>query len=256
MKSVFRVGVMVLAAVLAVGVVADSAFGQQPGGRGRGRGGFGGGFGGGNPVTAVLQDENVRKELDLVDEQISKLREITEKMQEDTRAQFQGFDFGSLRDLSEDERTARFAEMRKKGEEVAAAAQKDIDAVLLPHQRERLKQLVVQWQMRGSVEQALRTGPLGEELGVTAEQKEKIEAKQDEVQAAMNEKIAKLRQEAQEELISVLNPDQQAKLKGMIGAPFTFSQPQFGRGGDGRGDAGRGRGDAGRRGRRGAGDNN
>ncbi len=129
-------GVLVVS-VLAVGVLADSAF-AQPGGRGRGGRGGGGGFGGQGGATNLLQDENVRKELDLVDEQIGKLREIADKMQEDMRAQFQGFDFGSLRDLSEEERNARFAEMRKKGEEVAASAQKEIDGVLLPHQRERL----------------------------------------------------------------------------------------------------------------------
>ncbi len=253
MKSVIRVGVLVLVGVLAVGVLADSSFGQQPGGRGRGRGSFGGfgggfgGFGGQNNVTAVLQDENARNELDLVEEQISKIREIGEKLREDTQSQYEGFDFRSLGDLSPEERDAKFAPIRKKVEEVNAAAQKDIDAVLLPHQRERLKQLVVQWQMRGGAERALRFGPLGEELSVTDEQKEKLEAKNDEVQAALNEKIAKLRQDADADLISVLSPEQQAKLKGMIGTPFTFSQPQFS--GFGGGDGGRGRGDGGRRGR-------
>jgi hypothetical protein len=54
----------------------------QPGGRGGrgGRGGFGGfggggfGGGGGGGVSALLQDEAVRTELDLVDDQITKLQ--------------------------------------------------------------------------------------------------------------------------------------------------------------------------------------
>ena len=254
MRTVLRVA-LILASVAVVGMLADSAFGQ-PGGRGGrgGRGGFGGGgFGGGQGgATALLQDENVRKELDLVDEQVSKLRDIGEKMQEDMRAQFAGFDFGSLRDLPEEERNARFAEMRKKGEEVAASAQKEIDGVLLPHQRERLKQIMVQSQMRGGADRALTDGTLAEELGITEEQKAALAKKQEEVQAAMQEKLAKIRQEAQDELLSVLTPAQQAKLKGLIGQPFTFSQPQFGggqggRGGDGgRGGRGRGGNDGGR----------
>jgi hypothetical protein len=114
MRTVLRVALIVVG-VLAIGL-ADSASGQQPGGRGRGRGNFGGGFGGfggGGGVTQLLQDENVRKELDLVDEQISKLGDLSAKLREDMQAQFQGFDFGSLRDLSEEERNARFAEIRK-----------------------------------------------------------------------------------------------------------------------------------------------
>jgi Spy/CpxP family protein refolding chaperone len=258
MRTVLRVA-LVVAFALCVGIAADSAFGQ-PGGRGGrgGRGGFGGGFGGGpggGGATQLLQDENVRRELDLVDEQVSKLRDIATKLQEDMQAQFQGFDFGSLRDLSEEERNARFAEMRKKGEEVAASAQKEIDGVLLPHQRERLKQLMVQSQMRFGADRALTSGTLAEELGITEEQKETLAKKQEEVQQSLQEKMAKLRQEAQDELLSVLTPTQQAKLKSMVGEPFTFAQPQFGGAGGGGFGGGRGGfgGDAGGRGGRGRG---
>jgi Spy/CpxP family protein refolding chaperone len=251
MRTVLRV-LLVMAFALCLGAMADSAFGQ-PGGRG-GRGGFGGGFGGGagGGATQLLQDENVRKELDLVDEQVSKLRDIATKMQEDMQAQFQGFDFGSLRDLSEEERNARFAEMRKKGEEVAASAQKEIDGVLLPHQRERLKQLMVQSQMRFGADRALTSGTLAEELGITEEQKAALAKKQEEVQASLQEKMAKLRQEAQDELLSVLTPAQQAKLKSMVGETFTFAQGGPGGFGGGRGGFG---GDASGRGGRGRGGN-
>jgi hypothetical protein len=253
MRTVLRVAVVVVG-ILAVGVLADSAFGQ-PGGRG-GRGGRGGGFGGGGfgggGATALLQDENVRKELDLVDEQISKLRDVGDKLQEDTRAEFQGFDFGSLQGLSPEERDERFAPIRKKVEEINAAAQKEVDAVLLPHQRERLKQIMVQSTMRFGADRALTSGTLAEDLGITQEQKDALAKKQQEVQASMQEKMAKLRQEAEDELLSVLTPTQQAKLKSMIGQPFTFSQPQFG--GPGGGGFGGGRGGDGGRGGRGGND--
>lgn len=267
MRTVLRVA-LVVALALCMGLAADSAFGQQPGGRGGrgGRGGFGGGGFGGPPggggATQLLQDENVRRELDLVDEQVSKLRDIATKLQEDMQAQFQGFDFGSLRDLSEEERNARFAEIRAKGEEVAAAAQKEIEGVLLPHQRQRLEQLMVQSQMRFGADRALTSGTLAEKLGITEEQKEALAKKQEEVQASLQEKLAKLRQEAQDELLSVLTTEQQAKLKSMIGEPFTFAQggpggPGGGFGGPGGGGFGGGRGgfggDAGGRGGRGRG---
>src|SRR5262245_13689662 len=133
MRSVIRCSMFTVAALTVIALCADSAIAQQPGRGGRGgRGGFGGGFGGGGGVTQLLQDESVRTELDLVDEQVSKLTEISGKLRDDIQAATQGFDFGSLRDLSEDERNARFAEIREKNEKVVAEAQKEIDAVLLP----------------------------------------------------------------------------------------------------------------------------
>ncbi|MEX2173405.1 MAG: hypothetical protein WD872_03530 [Pirellulaceae bacterium] len=247
MKTVFHAGILGLT-VLAVGLMTDSTDAQQRPGRG-GRGGAPGGFGGqpGGGVTGLLQDENVRKELDLVDEQVTKLREIGDKLQEESRGQF---DFGALRELSEDERNARLAEMREKTQKLSEAAQREINEVLLPHQRERLNQIQVQSQMRFGADRALASGTLAENLGITDEQKEKLEAKQREVQAALQEQIEKLRAESQNELFSVLSPEQQAKLKQMIGAPFTFSQPAFGGGLGGRGgEGGRGDREGGERGR-------
>jgi Spy/CpxP family protein refolding chaperone len=261
MRSVIRGSLFAIAALAVIAVCAGPAL-AQPGGRGGrgGRGGFGGfgggGFGGGGGSTALLQDESVRTELDLVDEQITKLQEIAAKIREDVQASFQGIDFGSFRDLSEEERNARMAEIREKAEKVQAEGQKEIDAVLLPHQRERLKQLMVQSQLRFGPDRALSSGTLAEELGITDAQKEQLQAKQQEIETALREKIAKLQTEARDELFSVLTTEQQAKLKAMIGKPFTFTGGPGGpggfggggfggggfggRGGDGGGDGGRG----------------
>ncbi len=264
MRSVLRSSMFAIAALAVIALCVGPALGQQPGGRGGrgGRGGFGGGFGGGGfggggGVTALLQDEAVRTELDLVDEQVTKLQEIGTKIREDVQASFQGIDFGSFRDLSEDERNARMAEIREKADKITAEGQKEIDAVLLPHQRERLKQLQVQSQMRFGADQALSRDPLAKDLGITEAQKEQLQAKQQEIEAALNEKIAKLRTEAREELFKVLTTEQQAKLTAMIGKPFTFTggpggPPGFGGGGGFGGRGGEGApGAPGGRGRRG-----
>ena len=234
MRNVFRGLIVALAALALVAAAGDVSFAQRPrgdGGRGGpgGRGGFGfggpGGAGGGG-ITQLLQDENVRKELDLEAEQVKSLTEIGNTLREELDAQRQGFDFGSLRDLSEEQRNAKLAEIRQQSEKITSSAQKKIEEVLLPPQLERLKQIEVQSRMRFGAEQALTNGPLAEELKITDEQKEKLAKKQEEVQAALQEKIAKLRQEAQEELFSVLDPSQQDELKKKIGKPFTFSAPQ------------------------------
>ncbi len=273
MRSLIRSSMFAVAVLAVIAISASPAFAQQPGGRGGrgGRGGFGGfggggfgGFGGGGGVTQLLQDENVRTELDLVDEQTSKLTEIAGKLREDVQGVFQGVDFGSLRDLSDQERDARNAEIGEKVAKINAEGQKEIDAVLLPHQRERLKQLQVQSQMRFGADRALASNPLAEDLGITEDQKQQLADKQREIQTALQEKIAKLQVEARDELFTVLSTEQQAKLKAMIGKPFTFAGGGFGGfggagGGFGGRDGGRGRGDGdGGRGRRGQrqGDNN
>jgi hypothetical protein len=113
--------------------------------------------------------------------------------------------------------------------------------------------------MRFGADQALSRDPLAKDLGITEAQKEQLEAKQREIQAALQEKIAKLQTEAREELFTVLTTEQQAKLKAMTGKPFTFTGGGFGGGFGGRGGDGGfgGRGDGGGRGRRGRqGDNN
>jgi hypothetical protein len=96
-------------AIVAIAVLSMSsvAFAQ----RGRGGPGGGGGLFGGGQTNGLdlLGDENVRKELDLVDDQIAKLQEVGGKMRDEMRAAFEGFDFQGLRDLSEEERNAKFA---------------------------------------------------------------------------------------------------------------------------------------------------
>jgi Spy/CpxP family protein refolding chaperone len=226
-------GCLVLAAGIAQG---------QPG---RGRGGQGGGgYGGGPPgggVLGLLQDESVRRELAIADEQESKLRDIQESVSEEMQSEYQRFNFAELPKLSDDERRARFDEIGKKREEINAKAHKEVEQVLLPQQRERIKQLLVQQQLRYlGVQGALSSGKLAETLKVTAEQKEKLAEKARDAQLKLQEAIEKARQEAQSEVLSVLSPEQQAQLKEMMGPTFAFQSPGFGGSSPGRGGPGEG----------------
>ncbi len=237
MKSWFRMS-------LAVGLVVCSAsitF-AQPGGGGRGGfggGGFGGGgrggFGGGGLM--LLVDENVRKDLGITDDQVKKLEEFQTKVRDEMGQVFQG-----LRDLSEEERTAKFAEIQKKMTDMTDAAQK---AILLPKQIERLKQISYQSQLnRGGTADALSNGDIAKELGITDAQKEALKKASDDATAEMQEKMTKLREEARQKILNVLTAEQQAKLKKLTGETITFAPFQFG---GGRGGAGGGPGGAGGR---------
>lgn len=228
-----------LAVAVIVAASATAAFAQPGGGFGGPGGGFGGGFGGGGGGGLdLLRDENVRKDLELVDEQVEKLTEIQGRMREVMGDFFRNNapDFRNMRDLSEDERRAQFDSFRTKVEEAVAPIQKEVDEVLLPHQKERLKQIQNQARMRGQgTSQALTSGTLAEELGITDEQKEKLRAVEQEVQAELLKEIERLRTDAREKVLEVLTPEQREKYKTMMGSPIEFSQ---GRGPGGRGPGG------------------
>jgi hypothetical protein len=246
MKSWFRLSLAVGLVVCTVSI----AFAQPGGGgRGGGRGGFGGGgfggggfggggggFGGGGLM--LLGDENVKKDLGITEDQVKKLEEFQTKIRDEMGQVFQG-----LRDLSDEERTAKFAEIQKKMTDMTDAAQK---AILLPKQIERLKQISVQSQLNrgGGTVFALSNGDLAKELGITDAQKEALQKASETAEAEMQEKMTKLRDEARQKILGVLTPDQQAKLKRLTGEPITFAPFQFGGGGRG-GFGGGGRGGAG-----------
>lgn len=211
--------------LVALGVVAMCSADAlaQPGG---GRGGFGGRGGGG--ITGLLQSEDVRAEVEVTDDQMADLQAMGEDLRDEMRSMFQ-----DMRDLSPEERQERFQSMREEMEDIRAEAEDRMSDILLPHQMARLKEIELQQQVqRGGLQGALR-GPLAEELGITDEQREELMAKAQELQQEMQEKIAQLRKDAEEELMQVLTPEQQSKLKSMMGTEFQMEQRGFGRGGFG-----------------------
>jgi len=234
---------MAVAAVFAAAGLASSPALAQRGGPGGFGGGFGGAGGGAFGQIGLLDNEDVRKELEIVDEQVDKLTALRDKMREEMRSQFQG-----LRDLSEDERRAKFEEMRTKMEERGKEMQKEVDDILLPQQRERLSQISLQQRLqRAGTVQGLTSGELAEQLGISDEQKAKMEEAAKEAEKDLQKAIAKARAEAREKILSTLTPEQKDKIKKMLGSEFTM-QNRFGQGGQG-GQAGtQGRGNRGNRG--------
>lgn len=217
----------------------------QPGG-GRQRGGFGQASG-----MGLLGQEGVQKELELVEDQVDDIKSLQEEQREAAGDMFRAMRDGGDRD----EMMEKFRELTKEYEDKA-------NDILLPHQVKRLKQLVVQDQTRRSG--GATTGSLPEsmveELGITEEQLEEMKEKAESVREKMNEKIAKIRAQAQEEILSVLDSEQRARYKEMVGDAYQFPQRnargfgggQGGRGGaGGRGGRGGGGGGAGGRGGRG-----
>jgi len=188
-----------------------------------GRGGGFGGFAGGGGDMMLLNDENVQKDLELLDSQKEKLADLRDRIGEEMRALFQGGGGGDARDR-----------IREKME----GFQKEVDGILLPHQRDRLKQIGVQSRLRfGSTSNAI-----ADALELSDDDKKKLADKDKELTAEMNKEIAKIREKYRDKLLDVLGPEQKAKWKQLVGNPIEFAAPQFGQGGGpgGRGGAGGG----------------
>ncbi|QDU93335.1 hypothetical protein [Lignipirellula cremea] len=221
----------------AVVVVSLSTFAAAQGPPGRG-----GGFGG--PLDLVRSDA-VAAEIELVDDQKEQLQALNEELREEMRAQFQGF-----RDLSEDERTERFAQMRENFAKQREKTQEKLNNILLPHQVDRLRQIELQSRMRqGGASGVLRDNNLREKLGITDEQIERMQEAAEKAREEMTEKVAKLRKEAEDKVLNELTPTQRQQWEEMFGKQFEFPAPQGGFGGR-RGGPGGAPG-----GRRGGGDN-
>jgi hypothetical protein len=110
-----------------------------------------------------------------------------------------------------------------------------LDETLLPHQADRLKQLAMQWQLRGPG--GLASEAIAEDLGIDEAQREKLRTKARELEQQLRKKLM-------EDLLKELTPAQQAKYKELVGEPFEFSADEpfggFGRGGFGGPGGGRG----------------
>jgi len=231
--------VLVAAAAL---LVASAAVAQPPGGRPggpRGPGmmmaGPGMGFGGGSAL-GLLRLEQVRKELELVDDQVAKLNQLAEKLRSEMRERFSG-----LRDLSPEERRAKMQELgqelRKRNEELEAEVKK----ILLPHQLTRLEE--IRLQLMGL--RALDDPKVAEALGITEEQKAKMQQIREqarekmrslfeqmrgmrdlteEERAAKREELRKQFQEARQgvekKILDVLSDEQKETFEKMKGEPF------------------------------------
>jgi hypothetical protein len=188
------------------------------------------GFGGGGGVLGLIYRDDVRQDLQLVDEQQEKVDaladEIRTEMQDEMREMFRG-----MQDLSDEERQQQFERIRERMERVNADAEKRLKKVLLPHQFDRLKQIDVQMRVQQQGAEALTSGALAETLDLTNAQRERLEERAAEVEQELQEKISKLRIEARNKLLDVLTAEQRAKLESLMGDDFaaTDAGPGFGR---------------------------
>jgi hypothetical protein len=178
-----------------------------------------GGFSFGGPDQfGLLGDSGFQSELNLVDEQIERFKEVQENFNErmtEVTKQMRSDDGKLNLDADVIER------IRALSEEIKAQKKEEIEGLLLPEQLERLKQVTLQKKMsqQGAMS-ALRGKEVAEALGLDEEQLSSLREKSKELSARVQEEIAAAKEKARKELLDELTPDQQEKLKTMIGEKF------------------------------------
>jgi len=171
----------------------------------------------------VLSHPDVQKELKLNDEQISKLKDVLNKVMEKYRD-----DFTKLPRMS-------LEEQQKTMKALMEDSHKAIAGVLDAKQWKRLKQ--IEWQMAGV--NALQDPELQKELKLSEEQKKKLDDIFNDTSKKLQqmlqnretsqEKYQAVFKDLEEKANGVLNEQQQKNLKELKGPLFHFSLPKTGR---------------------------
>ena len=178
-------------------------------------------MGGFSDPTQMMFNPQVRKELDLADEQVAKLKEISKKFSQQLKEQMKFDPAGGRSKLDMD----RIKNIGKIIQNINAERESAIGAVLLPHQSKRLKEISTQMRMRNNgAASALVSKDIAEELEIDDEQKKRIKTRAAEIKKKLEADIAKLKEEAQEELMKELNRKQRDKLQEMTGDKFEYKK--------------------------------
>ena len=168
---------------------------------------------GGSGQFRDLNDPSVRGELELLDHQyneISQIKSETAKLIKEARKEAEGNPA-----ISQPQLGMKIIGMQNR-------QKKAIEAVLLPHQHERLKQLRNQRQMQDmGTAGALSNSVFAKELGLTDDQKKELAELQKELEKEIQEKIKELKEDAKKRILKKLTPEQRSKLKQLTGDEFT-----------------------------------
>ena len=172
----------------------------------------------------LLRMPGIKEELELISEQEEQLRRVSREMQKGMQSYARSLSQGGNRPSPE-----QLREMRSKMEELRKQAREKVQEVLLPHQRERLGQLGrrMQMQMAGTAN-ALASEELAEALGISDEQRQRLQQKARQVQQRVQRQIQEIRRQAREEILSELTPTQREKLNQLLGDEMQAETP-FGR---------------------------
>jgi Spy/CpxP family protein refolding chaperone len=186
---------------------------------------------------SFLNLEQVQKDLKLTQEQKDKLKAINDEFHAKRRQRIE-----ALAGAATGDRAARPAELRAKAREDRAEYRKKIEAVLLPEQRNRLGQIALQ--LRGPLS-VLADEKMAKTLKLNPDQQKQIQAiekalgdrldsalqdlrgRRSASQAELEAKAAELRDQAVQQALGVLTPEQKDSLEKMKGERLLIERPRL-----------------------------
>jgi hypothetical protein len=189
-------------------------------------------YGSAGSELGLLSNPRIREDIEMVDDQYQDLRNRHSEIQRRLAAQLRSIDFSNSKNV-----VGQIQEIRDE-------AEKDLNAVLLPHQVKRLRQIRMQsFLRRRNLVDVLTSDPIKSDLKITDRQTEELREYQTEVLQDLQKEIAKLQEKARGRLLSKLDRSQRTQVEEMIGDAFEFSEPVKDKGGpkDGRGKEGKGK---------------
>lgn len=166
-------------------------------------------------TLGLLSDKAIRGEIEMIDSQYDQLQNLNTDIQKRMAQQIRGLDFSNTDSLVD-----RIRQLRDQ-------AQTDLNSLLLPHQLERLQEIRMQSLLRRrSLVDVLTNDPIKSKVKITDEQSDELREAEKEIAAELRQKIAKLQEEAREQLLSRLKPAQKQEVKKMIGDAFEFANAE------------------------------
>ena len=168
---------------------------------------------------SLLDNKDVREELEFVDDQLDEFRAAQDELRQQILDRAKSLAGAGKLDPSQMSEIAKELAKLKKG------SQKSLESMLLPHQLERLRQVALQIQMkkRGAAN-TLISGKIAEELGIDAAQKKRIENRQEELKQELDRRMGELKKEIRDMLLDELTSEQKRKLEKLSGDEFEYKQ--------------------------------
>ena len=193
------------------------------------------------PAGILLMAPEVQTELKITDEQKTKMATIRDEVQQEVQTQLiAGFDFQTLRDMSQEERDKKLGEIRNRVEGLIAKIDGKIEKLLDVDQMKRLKQLRLQFEAAAAFSQP----EVVAKLKLTEDQKTQIKKIQDdslgqlrsglnrnasqEARQAALTKLQESRAKSLKDIMALLDDDQLLSWNELTGKEFKFPQNMMG----------------------------
>lgn len=176
-------------------------------------------------VLPALFNEKIQSELDLVDEQKSQLAVLLNLLKSKRDTSIKALKQLEQEGASKDEIQAKREQLIAQLEFEKAETKSEVMEILLPHQQQRLRQVTNQFMLREIAKsEKVPSGVLAplmrKYLEIDDAQANRLQEKAAALKKGLDEKIKKLTEEAQQELLKELNSEQRAKFEKLTGEPI------------------------------------